>query len=192
MGMNCNQMSAIQRNGRYSGNVNCNCGMNVNAAMGRRGCDQRCRIQNNRDCDGRYERQDRKGCERQERRNCDKGCERQAQESCKKKCDKHEQRSCEKECDKHDRENRSCNTGCGSSKTIKDDAGRRMEVECVCKVKSANNCHKDDSMEKLGSRFPVAMAYVPWQQWGELYDAECGLMQGTIFKDLNKIFCGVR
>ena len=226
--MNCNQMSAMQRNGRYSGNVNCNCGMNANAAMSRRGCDQRCRMQNNRDydsrcerqesiscndryerqesrsCDGRYERQDRKGCERQERRNCDKGCERQAQESCKKECDKRERRDCEKECDKrepkscekeydkHYKENRSCNTGCGSSKTVQDDAGRRMEVECVCKVKSANNCHKDDPMEKLGSRFPVAMAYVPWQQWGELYDAECGLMQGTIFKDLNKIFCGVR
>ncbi|MDE6432883.1 MAG: spore coat associated protein CotJA [Lachnospiraceae bacterium] len=47
-------------------------------------------------------------------------------------------------------------------------------------------------MDKLGSRFPTVMAYVPWQQWGELYDADCGLMQGTMFKELNLIFCGVR
>ncbi|MDO5154772.1 MAG: spore coat associated protein CotJA [Eubacteriales bacterium] len=47
-------------------------------------------------------------------------------------------------------------------------------------------------MEKLGCRFPIAMAYVPWQKWGELYDNEYGLKQGTIFKDLNKVFCGVR
>ena len=47
------------------------------------------------------------------------------------------------------------------------------------------------SMDALG-QFPIAMAYVPWQQWGEQYEAECGLKQGTIFKDLNYIFCGER
>lgn len=75
---------------------------------------------------------------------------------------------------------------------LHDGKGRNMEVECVCQVTSKVNCHKNDPMEKLGNQFPVVMAYVPWQQWGELYDADCGLMQGTIFKDLNKIFCGVR
>ena len=73
---------------------------------------------------------------------------------------------------------------------INDNAGRSMEVECVCKV--SKNCHKNDPMEKLGDEFPLVMAYVPWQQWGDMYDAECGLMQGTIFKDLNLEFCGVR
>ncbi|MDE5777456.1 MAG: spore coat associated protein CotJA [Lachnospiraceae bacterium] len=47
-------------------------------------------------------------------------------------------------------------------------------------------------MDQLGCRFPVVMSYVPWQQWGELYEQDCALMQGTVFKDLNKIFCGVR
>jgi hypothetical protein len=75
---------------------------------------------------------------------------------------------------------------------MRDNAGRGMEVECVCKAVPKKNCHQDDPMEKLGDRFPVVMAYVPWQQWGELYDADCGLMQGTIFKELNLIFCGVR
>ena len=48
------------------------------------------------------------------------------------------------------------------------------------------SCREADTQQVPG------MAYVPWQQWGELYDADCGLMQGTIFKDLNQIFCGVR
>ena len=69
---------------------------------------------------------------------------------------------------------------------------RNVEVECVCQVTSASNCHRHDEMEQLGCEFPVVMSYVPWQQWGNLYEAECGLMQGTIFKDLNFIFCGER
>lgn len=73
---------------------------------------------------------------------------------------------------------------------MNDNAGRNIEVECVCKV--SKNCHQNDPMEKLGDEFPLVMAYVPWQQWGDMYDAECGLMQGTIFKDLNLEFCGVR
>lgn len=69
---------------------------------------------------------------------------------------------------------------------------RSVEVECTCKVSPSKQCHKNDPMEKLGKRFPVAMAYVPWQQWGELYEPDCALKQGTIFKELNKVFCGVR
>ena len=69
---------------------------------------------------------------------------------------------------------------------------RNVEVECVCQVKCKKDCHRHDDMEKLGCEFPVVMAYVPWQQWGDLYEADCGLMQGTIFKDLNFIFCGER
>ncbi len=67
-----------------------------------------------------------------------------------------------------------------------------IEVECVCQVASSNDCHRHDEMETLGCQFPPVMAYVPWQQWGDLYDGECGLMQGTIFQDLNYIFCGER
>lgn len=38
----------------------------------------------------------------------------------------------------------------------------------------------------------VGMAYVPSQEFGELYDAKKGLCEGTMFLDLNLIFCGVR
>lgn len=67
-----------------------------------------------------------------------------------------------------------------------------VSVECVCQVTREKDCHRPDEMEHLGCEFPVVMAYVPWQQWGDMYEAECGLMQGTIFKDLNFIFCGER
>ena len=69
---------------------------------------------------------------------------------------------------------------------------RNVEVECVCQVTSTADCHRHDEMEHLGCEFPLVMSYVPWQQWGDMYEAECGLMQGTIFKDLNFIFCGER
>lgn len=40
--------------------------------------------------------------------------------------------------------------------------------------------------------FPVAMGYVPWQNWNTVYDIEKGLSCGTIFPELNKPFLGVR
>lgn len=40
----------------------------------------------------------------------------------------------------------------------------------------------------LEQQFPVAMAYVPWQQWQTTYAPERGLLQGTIFPDLDLEF----
>ncbi len=37
---------------------------------------------------------------------------------------------------------------------------------------------------------PVAMAYVPWQDWKCPYAPLKGLMRGTIFEDLDKPFLG--
>lgn len=38
----------------------------------------------------------------------------------------------------------------------------------------------------------VAMAYVPWQTWNQVYELQKALCTGTIFPDLDKPFCGVR
>ena len=38
---------------------------------------------------------------------------------------------------------------------------------------------------------PIAMAYVPWQTWRNVYDAEKGLCRGTIFQELDLPFCGI-
>lgn len=37
---------------------------------------------------------------------------------------------------------------------------------------------------------PYAMAYVPFQQWEQPYDAEAGLDRGTVFPSLDKPFIG--
>lgn len=36
--------------------------------------------------------------------------------------------------------------------------------------------------------YPLAMAYVPWQQWKTPYDAARGLGRGTIFQELDLPF----
>lgn len=42
------------------------------------------------------------------------------------------------------------------------------------------------------SQFPLAMAYVPWQYFGQTYDLPKALSAGTIFPELNKPFSGKR
>lgn len=37
---------------------------------------------------------------------------------------------------------------------------------------------------------PLAMAYVPWQTWTDIYEAEKGFHCGTIFQELNLPFNG--
>lgn len=45
------------------------------------------------------------------------------------------------------------------------------------------------SRDTLGNK-PIAMAYVPWQTWRDLYDTEKGFQCGTIFQELNLPFLG--
>ena len=45
-------------------------------------------------------------------------------------------------------------------------------------------CEKKDALEGM----PLAMAYVPWQQWKNPYGPERGLAQGTIFSELDLAF----
>ena len=40
--------------------------------------------------------------------------------------------------------------------------------------------------------FPVAMAYVPWQEWEDVYELCEGFEIGTIFQSLNKPFVGYK
>ena len=36
--------------------------------------------------------------------------------------------------------------------------------------------------------YPIAMGYIPWQQWKTPYDPAKGLSRGTIFEDLDLPF----
>ena len=42
----------------------------------------------------------------------------------------------------------------------------------------------------IDSEYPIAMAYVPWQRWGETYDPEKALSRGTLFPALDFPFTG--
>lgn len=58
-------------------------------------------------------------------------------------------------------------------------------------VMNNNECFLENRYKGIDS-FPVAMAYVPWQYWENIYDADKGFKCGTIFKDLNKPYTGCR
>ncbi len=45
------------------------------------------------------------------------------------------------------------------------------------------DCNKFEQTDVL-SDMPLAMAYVPWQTWKNVYDASNGLRKGTIFGEL--------
>ncbi|MCM1427033.1 MAG: spore coat associated protein CotJA [Eubacterium sp.] len=52
---------------------------------------------------------------------------------------------------------------------------------------------KDYNFKEDFDRFPVAMAYVPWQRLTNIYeDLDEALLNGTIFPELNKPFMGRR
>ena len=51
-----------------------------------------------------------------------------------------------------------------------------------------NGC--PDTHDHFPDDMPIAMAYVPWQQWRNLYEPCRGLESGTIFMELDKPFLG--
>jgi len=42
----------------------------------------------------------------------------------------------------------------------------------------------------MPEHMPIGMAYVPWQKWQHVYDAEKGFCHGTMFQELFKPFQG--
>ncbi len=49
------------------------------------------------------------------------------------------------------------------------------------------------SFNEYFDKYPIAMAYVPWQKFGKIYDnLEEAYRYGTIFPELNKPFTGTR
>ena len=49
-------------------------------------------------------------------------------------------------------------------------------------------CNKETVLSGL----PVAMAYVPWQNYGNIYPLQQALRNGTMFQELNLDFAGRR
>ncbi len=78
--------------------------------------------------------------------------------------------------------------------------GRCMSEPCDTMYR--DECHMPESYERerkdcgcghhvdVLEGMPLAMAYVPWQKWCEVYDICGGFSRGTIFRELDKMFCG--
>ena len=64
----------------------------------------------------------------------------------------------------------------------------RIDVQRNSNCQSGNTQANCSCManENSSQKMVLAMAYVPWQRWGNLYDLEQALIAGTIFADLNK------
>ena len=52
--------------------------------------------------------------------------------------------------------------------------------------RNGNYGHRHDGVDSMA----LALAYVPWQHWDQIYCPEEGLACGTIFPELNKPFYG--
>ncbi|MBQ6250218.1 MAG: spore coat associated protein CotJA [Ruminococcus sp.] len=50
------------------------------------------------------------------------------------------------------------------------------------------NNNGNGSMTRLPKNTPLAMAYVPFQQWGETYGDDEALSRGTLFPELDLPF----
>lgn len=64
-------------------------------------------------------------------------------------------------------------------------------LDCTPEIKPQPPQQPDQYPECMPQqRMALAMAYVPWQKWQQPYNYEQGLMEGTIFPDLNLPFLG--
>ncbi len=61
----------------------------------------------------------------------------------------------------------------------------------VCPEAACPVCRDTRNTYDELSSMPLAMAYVPWQEWQNIYEAEKGFCCGTIFEELNKPFRGI-
>jgi len=54
---------------------------------------------------------------------------------------------------------------------------------------NTHNCHMNQSYDGLND-LALGIAYVPWQTFKQVFDADDGLSHGTIFAELCKPFDG--
>lgn len=53
---------------------------------------------------------------------------------------------------------------------------------------AGNSSDANGQTTRLPQKMPLAMAYVPFQQWGEVYDDSEALDRGTLFPELDLPF----
>lgn len=87
--------------------------------------------------------------------------------------------------------NRQCSNGRQCPANRMNDS---MNRDNSCGCRRDNNSYTQNSDNNMSRRcgdmegFALAMAYVPWQMWNEIYPLNTGLQRGTIFPELDKPF----
>ena len=71
----------------------------------------------------------------------------------------------------------------------------KCRVPMVPVVQMSNNCREnvcEYAVEQFASidGLPLAMAYVPFQKFNNLYEVDAAFAAGTLFKELDKPFIG--
>lgn len=76
---------------------------------------------------------------------------------------------------------------------------KKTTTDCGCRMEQSENyrhpacdCVKDSCNRATApvDSMMIAMAYVPWQQWEDVFDYEKALCVGTIFENLDKPWVG--
>ena len=73
-----------------------------------------------------------------------------------------------------------------SRNTAMRQSGSWQNTSPSCRRNSEDCTRSDDFLKGT----TIAMAYVPWQQWQNVYEICRGFERGTIFEDLDKPFTG--
>ncbi len=76
------------------------------------------------------------------------------------------------------RDNNRCCTSVPGAREAAERKEKRTSKGC--------GCRREEPLYGM----PIAMAYVPWQTWRDIYDTCEGFQTGTIFKELDKPFLG--
>lgn len=86
------------------------------------------------------------------------------------------------------RSNCGCGNNCGNSRNqgIQSDGDRNSCTAMSGYGEHSGCCDRDDALEGM----PIAMTYVPWQNWKHIYEAGKGFHRGTIFEELDLPFKG--
>ena len=56
---------------------------------------------------------------------------------------------------------------------------------CFSSDSDRKHTPSDSGMSRFPKNTPLAMAYVPFQEWGEVYDEENAFARGTLFPELD-------
>lgn len=67
---------------------------------------------------------------------------------------------------------------------------KTMSQTGSCPLTPENVCERRMDHGDLAD-MPLAMAYVPWQKWQNIYKAKKAFQRGTIFEELDKPFQGI-